>query len=121
MRSYSLANFFAELEDSRRRNGKEASSQHRNILSEQKGRLEINTFRTFFTPKLSVKSVYEADTKTLSCRCRLFLLFGQDLRSPIGQQWYQVIGKQKKSIGMSGRQEHDQERVLVSASYLCMG
>ncbi len=28
-----------------------------------------------------------------------------------------MIGKQKKSIGMSGRQEHDQERVLVSASY----
>ncbi len=64
--------------------------------------------------------MYEADTKTLSCLCRLFLLFGQDLRTPIGQQWYQVIGKQKKSIGMSGRQEHDQERVLVSASYVCV-
>ena len=60
---------------------------------------------------------YEADTKTLSCWCRLFLLFSQDLRSPIGQQWYQVIGKQKQSMRMSGRQEHDQERVLVSASY----
>ncbi len=46
---------------------------------------------------------YEADTKTLSCRCRLFLLFGQDLLAPIGQQWYQVIGKQKQSIGMTRR------------------
>ncbi len=64
---------------------------------------------------------YEADTKTLSCRCRLFLLFGQDFRTPIGQQWYQVIGKQKKLIRMSGCQEHDQERVLVSASYLVQG
>ncbi len=59
---------------------------------------------------------YEADTKTLSCRCHLFLLFGQDLRPPIGQQWYQVIEKQKKLTRLSCRQEHDQERVLVSAS-----
>ncbi len=62
---------------------------------------------------------YEADTKSLSCRCRLFLLFSPVLRTPIGQQWYQVIGKQKKSIRMSCRREHDQERVLVSASYCC--
>ncbi len=68
------------------------------------------------TPRVKHVS-YEADTKTLSCRCRLFLLFGQDLCTPIGQQWYQVIEKQNKSIGMSGRREHDQERVLVSASY----
>ncbi len=59
---------------------------------------------------------YEADTKTLSCRCRLILLFGQDHRTPIGQQWYQVIEKQKKSTRVSRCQDHDQERVLVSAS-----
>ncbi len=61
--------------------------------------------------------LHEADAKTFSCRCRLFLLFGQDLRAPIGQQWYQVIEKQKKSTRVLRRQEHDQERVLVSALY----
>ena len=60
---------------------------------------------------------YRADTKTLSCQCHLFLLFSQDLCTPIGQQWYQVTEKQKKLTRVLHHQEHDQERVLVSASY----
>ncbi len=60
---------------------------------------------------------YRADTKTLSCQCHLFLLFSQDLCTPIGQQWYQVTEKQKKLTRVLHYQEHDQERVLVSASY----
>ncbi len=38
--------------------------------------------------------------------------FGQDLSAPIGQQWYQVIEKQKKSVGMSRRRKYDLERVF---------
>ncbi len=83
------------------------------------GRVPLQWFEEFHATLFSAQC-YEADTKTLSCRCRLFLLFGQDLCTPIGQQRYQVIEKQKKSIGVSRRQEHDQERVLVSASYLSL-
>ncbi len=56
-----------------------------------------------YTTRISCSwvSYCEACTKSLSCRCRLFLLFGQDFCTPIGQQWYQVIEKQKKFIGMS--------------------
>ena len=86
------------------------------------------TAKTFSIPLVSQAALvllcitcweqYEADTKTLSCRCRLFLLLGQDLCTPIDQQWYlyQVIEKQKKPIGMLRRREHARERVLVSAS-----
>ena len=76
--------------------------------------------KQFFTGSLALLNLvcflvwYEADTKTLSCRCRLFLLFGQDLRTPIGQQWYQVIEKQKKSTRVSHREEHDQESFGIS-------
>ncbi len=79
---------------------------------------EENPQTLFLFEQLHIcQQFYEADTKTLSCPCRLFLLFGQDLCTPIGQQWYQVIEKQKKLIRVSHHQEHDQERVLVSASY----
>ncbi len=57
------------------------------------------------------------DHKSLSRPMLIVLLLGQQLWTPVGHQWFQVIEKQKKSIRMSHHWTHDHERRLGSASY----